>query len=191
VESILRAAARYGASGDYAAAFALLESLPARGDQAAAGMLRARMLSQQGRYDEAIAQCKSVLAAHPNHGEALRCLAAAERMKRRPFFMGRIRLYLGVAALVVLLLAAAALAGFLRSRPDPLAGAVSNLAAQQRASEERTLLAVGEVARRLQAMQAAQQASRDASQAEANRLRRQINTLRRSLDKLRQESVSK
>lgn len=111
----LAAARSLAAAGDYAAATALLDGLGTGDHLIEARLLRAKMLAQQARFGEAIAEWNQVLASQPDHQEAKEGVALAERMKSSGSgaFRLRARLYAGS---LLLLLAAAVVVGPLMFR---------------------------------------------------------------------------
>jgi tetratricopeptide (TPR) repeat protein len=82
-------AQRLAASGRRDAALALL--LQARDASLAAAALRAKILCQQGRFDEGAASWRELLAAAPDDDEARRGLALSERLAKSPFGAARLR----------------------------------------------------------------------------------------------------
>ncbi len=85
VEQMLAEAERLGANGQYRAALALLDALPSQPeDPVRVGLLRGRVLVQQGHFDAAIDQWRAVLAIQPDNQEVKQALALAMRLKDNP-----------------------------------------------------------------------------------------------------------
>ena len=81
-QQILAEAERLGATGQYRAALALLDTLTSSSDDPVrAGLLRGRILVQQGQFDAAIDHWRAVQAIHPENIEIKQALELAMRMK--------------------------------------------------------------------------------------------------------------
>ena len=111
-QQILAEAERLGATGQYRAALALLDTLTSSSDDPVrAGLLRGRILVQQGQFDAAIDHWRAVQAIHPENIEIKQALELAMRMKDQParFILLRANLHIAIQYVVILLLAGMAL----------------------------------------------------------------------------------
>jgi tetratricopeptide (TPR) repeat protein len=99
----------------------VLNQLETEGQPVAAARIRAKLLAQSGRFDEAIAQWRRVLAVVPNDTEALSGIRAAEQISRsavRRFFFKPCNKLI-VAFSVLLLLGGTAWMSAPRSHSEP------------------------------------------------------------------------
>ena len=111
-------AERLAAIGQYQAALALLDTLPSSvDDPVRAGLLRGRILVQQGQFDAAIDQWRSVQTIQPDNQEAEQAIALAMNMKDHPsrLILLRANLHLAIQYAVILLLVVILLIQTIRS----------------------------------------------------------------------------
>ncbi|CAK0751347.1 hypothetical protein CCP3SC15_1770002 [Gammaproteobacteria bacterium] len=106
-QPILTEAERLAAVGHYRAALALLDTLPSPADDPVrAGLLRGRILAQQGQFDAAIDHWRAVLAIQPDNQEVKQAIELAMNMKDHPSrsILLRANLHLAIQYAVILLL---------------------------------------------------------------------------------------
>jgi hypothetical protein len=185
---IIRAAERHAAAGRYAAAVALLDTLPGgKASQQSAALLRAKIAAQQGRFDEAVGHWRGVLATAPDHTEARAGIARAERVKQRPRFLMRWRLHAAALGLAALALGVATAAGAFESAPpDPSLAAIAGVVDRQTKSEAQILAEIRTLTERLQVTETLQRDASTAITQDLGRARRQLTNVQRDLNRLRQ-----
>ncbi|CAK0755251.1 hypothetical protein CCP3SC5AM1_200018 [Gammaproteobacteria bacterium] len=106
-QSIFIEAERLAASGHYRAALSLLDTLPSPvEDPVRAGLLRGRILVQQGQFDAAIDHWRAVQSIQPDNQEIQQAMELAMEIKDRPsrLILLRANLHLAIQYLVILLL---------------------------------------------------------------------------------------
>ncbi len=120
-QQLLTEAERLGAAGRYQAALDLLDTLPSSAeDPVRAGLLRGRILVQQGQFEAAIEHWRVVQSIQPDNPEVQQALDLALRMKEDPSrsILLRANLHLAIQYGVILLLGIALLFQAFRT-PSP------------------------------------------------------------------------
>ncbi len=182
-------AQRLAAAGGRAAALELLERLGDAGG-ADTAVLRGKLLGQQGRFGPAAESFRQALALEPDHEEAKRGLAAAERFGRGP--LGRLRMHAKpvLAGIVVM----AALAGAIwsgvaawRDSNRRLAESVAALDRRLADSGSGLMESTAAIRERIKSLESALETQRQASGKANEQTRAQLRRMQAQLEGLKQK----